>query len=40
MIKRVKNVMLLPYVISDLNAEEIAGTFYKKEFQQNKSKRI
>ena len=28
------------YVISDINGEEIVGTFYKKELQKNKSKRV
>ena len=29
-IKKVKNTVLWTYVINDLNAEEIVGTFYKK----------
>ena len=28
------------YVISDLNGEKISGSFYEKELQKNKSKRI
>ena len=28
------------YVNSDLNGEEIVGTFYEKELQKNKSKRV
>ena len=30
MIKKVKNTVLWAYVISDLNGEEIAGTYYQK----------
>ena len=30
-IKKVKNTVLWIYVISDLNEEDIFGTFYKKE---------
>ena len=30
-IKKVKNTVTWTYVISDLNGEEIAGTFYEKE---------
>ena len=37
-IKKVKNTGPWAYVISDLNGEEIVGTFYKKELQKNKSK--
>ena len=39
-IKKVKNTVPLRYVISDLKGEEIAGTFYEKELQKNKSKRV
>ena len=28
------------YVINDLNGEEIVRTFYEKEFQRNKAKRV
>ena len=34
MIKKVKNTVPWTYVISDLNGEEIVGTFYKKELQK------
>ena len=34
MIEKVKNNVLSTYVISDLNGEEIVGTFYKKELQK------
>ena len=33
-IKKVKNTVLLTYFISDLNDEEIVGTFYEKELQK------
>ena len=33
-IKKVKNTVLWTYVISDLNGEEIIGTFYEKELQK------
>ena len=38
MIKKVKNNELWTYVISDLNDEEIVGTFYKKELQKRNQK--
>ena len=38
-IKKIKNVRWT-IVISDLNDEEIVGTYYGKGFQKNKSKRI
>ena len=38
-IKKAKNAMPWIYVISDLNGEEIVGTFYEKIFQK-KSKRV
>ena len=34
MIKKVKNTVPWTYVISDLNGEEIIGTFYEKELQE------
>ena len=40
MIKKVKNTFPWTYVINDLNREEMVGTFYEKEMQENKSKRI
>ena len=30
----------LQIVINDINGEEVVGTFYEKELQQNKSKRV
>ena len=38
MIKKVKNIVLWTYVISELNGEEIVGTFYKKELQKTNQK--
>ena len=37
-IKKVKNTLLWTYVISDLNREEIVGTFYEKELQKTNQK--
>ena len=34
MIKEVKNTVPWAYAISDLNGEEIIGTFYEKELQK------
>ena len=39
-IKKVKNTVSWTYVINDLNDEEITGTFYEKELQKDKSRRI
>ena len=39
-IKKVKNTIPRTYVIYDLNGEEILGTFYEKELQKNKPRRI
>ena len=36
MIKEAKNTVPWTYVISDLNGEEIIGTFYEKELQKTK----
>ena len=33
-IKKVKNIMLLTYVIEDLNLEQVVGMFYEKELQK------
>ena len=33
-IKKVKNIVPWTYVISDLNSENVAGTFYEKELQK------
>ena len=38
MIKNVKNTVTWTYVISDLNAEKIVGTFYEKELQKANQK--
>ena len=38
MIKKVKKIVSWEYVISDLNGEEIVGTFYKKELQETNLK--
>ena len=40
MMKKVKNTLPWTHVISDLNSEEIVGTFYEKELNKNKSKRF
>ena len=40
MIKKVKNTVPWTYVISDLNGEEIVGTFYGKELQKTKQKEL
>ena len=39
-IKKVKNTVPWTYVINDLNGDEITGTFYEKELQKDKSRRI
>ena len=39
-IKEVKNTVPWTYVTNDLNGELITGTFYEKELQKNKSRRI
>ena len=33
-VSKIKNTVLWTYVISDMNDEEIIGTFYEKEFQK------
>ena len=38
--QKFKNTVPRTYVISDLKVEEIVGTFYEKELQKNKSKRV
>ena len=38
MIKKVKNTVPWTYVIHDLNAEEIVGTFYEKELENANQK--
>ena len=37
-ISKIKNTVLWTYVISDLNDEEIVGTFYEKELQKTNQK--
>ena len=39
-IKKVKNTVLWTYVISDLNGEEIIGTFYEKELQKTNQQEL
>ena len=40
MIKYVKNTILWTYVTSDLNGEEIIGTFYENELQKTSNKNL
>ena len=40
MIKNVRNTVSWKYVISDLNGEEIIGTFYGKEFQKTNQRKL
>ena len=40
MIKKVKNTMLLTYVINDRNGVEIVGMFYENELQKKQIKKI
>ena len=37
-IQKVKNTVLCAYAISDLNGEEIVGTFFEKELQKTTQK--
>ena len=37
-IKKIKNTLPWTYVISDLNGEEIVGSFYEKELQKTNRK--
>ena len=39
-IKKVKNTFPRTYVVSDPKGKEIVGTFYEKELQKRKQKRI
>ena len=39
-IKIFKNIAPWTYVWSDLNSEEVVGTFYEKNIAKNKSKRV
>ena len=34
-ISKIKNTVLLTYVVSDLNGENITGSFYEKDLQKN-----
>ena len=38
--KKLKNIVPWTYLVSDINGEEIAGTFYEKQLQKIKSKRV
>ena len=38
MIKKVKNTVSWTYIISDLNGEEIVGSFHEKELQKTNQK--
>ena len=38
MISKIKNTVPWRYVISDLNSEEIIGSFYEKELQKTNQK--
>ena len=40
MIKIVKNTVPWTYVFSDLNGEQLVGTFYIKKIAKNKPKRV
>ena len=37
-VKKIKNTVPWTYVISDLNREEIIGSFYEKELQKTNQK--
>ena len=39
-VNKIKNTVPWTYTISDLNGEPITGSFYEKELQKEKSKRI
>ena len=36
--KKIKNIVLWTYISSDLNGEEIVGSFYEKELQKTNQK--
>ena len=40
MITKVNNIVPWTYVISDLNGEEIVGTFYEKELEKTNQKEL
>ena len=39
-VKRIENTVPWTYVISDLNGEEIVGSFYEKELQKTNKKKL
>ena len=39
-VSKIKNTVPWTYVVSDLNGEEIAGSFYKKELQRNSQEKF
>ena len=39
-VSKIKNAVSWTYLISDLNSELIAGTFYEKEFQKTKQEKF
>ena len=39
-VKKIKNTVLWTYIISDLNGEEIVGSFYEKESQKTNQKQF
>ena len=39
-VTKVKNTVPWTYVVSDLQSEEIVGTFYKKELQEANKKEL
>ena len=40
LIKKSKNIVPWTYVINDLNGDEITGTFYENELQNDKPRKI
>ena len=40
MIKKVKKILSWTYVISDLNGEEVVGTFHEKELRKKIKKSL
>ena len=39
-VSKIKNTIPLTYVISDLNGQEIAGRFYKKQLQKTSQEKL
>ena len=37
-VSKIKNTVLWTYVVSDLNGEEVTGSFYEKELQKTNKK--